>query len=930
MSAERHSRAQELFEQAEILSTGERESFLRTACRDDAALRREVDELLEAAASMPEDFLEPPRPPPAQRVPVGETIAHYRVLKRLGAGGMGEVYLAEDERLKRRVALKILPPELAGSPERLERFQREAEAVAALNHPNIVTIHSIESVEGLRFLTMELVDGPTLRQLLDRADPLPVADVLDLALQIAEGLAEAHAAGIVHRDLKPGNVMVAPNGRVKLLDFGLARTAGPLQAGGGQPQPRTPITKDGAILGTVAYMSPEQLAGRPVDSRSDIFSLGIVLFELATGRHPFPAETEASILAKILEREPDDLLELRPDLPRPLERLVARCLEKDPAKRHQDTAQLARDLRRLRRAEKATSTTALRPSLDGSVPSPGRRSVLAAAAAIALVLGALGLWHWSTPGNTPGLPERDLSVAVLPLRNISQDPEESDYLAEGIGQAVATRLTQAGLRVAPWETVQRLLEARPHLAAKEISEELGVETLLTGTFLLVEDRLRTTHTLVDASGIAEWAGEFDEAFEDIFTIQSQIALRVAESLKPHLTPEELALIDEPESENLDAYDFYLQGAHFLHADDRNSTEVALEYFRRALEIDPELGEAHIGLGAAHSTLYVNMWGGVDNLRVAEESYLAALRLEPASSPTAMRARRGLISVEGDRGRSEEVLIHARDARRLGRPDDVETLSAVAEGYAYGGFAELAVPIFRRILELDPLNEGAAWQLVISANWAAEIEAVVEAGGAYVSRFGDDSLIHYAIASSYYLMGRLDRAETHYRKAISSKPDLGSLYSSITLGHLYQESGRQDEGLAAWRAALEAARSREGEVTGSPRLMWLRATLETCSDGASSQRNLNEMLAQSQSNAMEISYLAAGLARQGDWQHAVELLQWTLDHGSVSQIWKLFFRVLGLDPEAPELAEFRQAFERARMELAQKYARADPEEELLAR
>jgi hypothetical protein len=261
---ERHRRAQTLFEQAEALPLEKRETLLATIGADDPVLRREVARLLEAAARMAEDFLEPSPTSRATRTRVGETLAHYRILDQLGVGGMGEVYLAEDERLKRRVALKVLPPDLAGNPERLERFQREAETVAALNHPNIVTIYSIENEGGVHFLTMELVEGPTLRRLIDHSGALPIEDVLDLGVQIAEGLAEAHAAGITHRDLKPGNVMVAPNDRVKLLDFGLARADQPFGADAALADPKAEMTKEGAILGTIAYMSPEQVMGRRV------------------------------------------------------------------------------------------------------------------------------------------------------------------------------------------------------------------------------------------------------------------------------------------------------------------------------------------------------------------------------------------------------------------------------------------------------------------------------------------------------------------------------------------------------------------------------------------------------------------------------------------------------------------------------------------
>jgi serine/threonine-protein kinase len=836
---------------------------------------------------------------------------------------MGEVYLAEDQRLKRRVALKVLPQEVSRSQERLERFQREAETVAALNHPNIVTIHSIENAGGLCFLTMELVEGPSLRQLLDRSGALPIEDVIHLGVQIAEGLAEAHAAGIVHRDLKPGNVMVAPNDRVKLLDFGLARIDRPFEASAAGVDPKEEITKEGAILGTIAYMSPEQLMGRRVSSRSDIFSLGILLFELATGKHPFPGDTQTSTLAKILEREPQRLLQARPGLPRELERIVGRCLEKKPAKRYQDTAQLARELRGLRRGDGTEATTALEEPTARRGLGLSRRSLLTVAAGLAAVFGALGVWRWTTPTEPRLLGGDSFSVAVLPLRNISDDPKESDYLAEGIGQAVATKLTQAGLRVAPWESARRVDSDLP---LKQVANELGVAAVLVGTFELADERIRTSLSLVNAaSNFVDWAQDFDEPFEDIFAIQRQIAVKAAESLKGRLTPEEQESLAAQESKSLDAYDYYLQGAHLLQVQDRESTDVARQYFEQSLAIDPDLVEARIGLGAAYTMRYFNSWGGVGDLQVAEESYLAALRLDP----TSMRARRGLIRIETEHGRAEEVLIQAREARRAGRPNDVESLLAEAEGYALAGLTELSLPVFRRVLELDPVNEAASWWLVLAEAWSGGFEAAVAAGEDYSSRFGYDGQIHTWVGVSHYALGRLDRAEAHYQEATTDKDDLATLFSLLFLGHLQQDSGRHDEARSTWEAGLEAIRGRPEEVRLSTRLLFLGAAFETCLGAGPSPEDLREALDQS-TPSYEVALLAAGLARRGDWGRAAELLTRSLDKGGVLHYWRAVFKGLGLDYRSARLGDFVPAFEARALELSERFGPGDPVQAVPAR
>jgi eukaryotic-like serine/threonine-protein kinase len=412
LDPERHRRAQTLFEQAEALPLEKRETLLETIGADDPVLSREVARLLEAAASMAEDFLEPSPTSRATRTRVGETLAHYRILEELGVGGMGEVYLAEDERLKRRLALKVLPPDLAGSPERLERFQREAETVAALNHPNIVTIYSIESEGEVHFLTMELVEGPTLRRLIDHSGALPIEDVLNFGVQISEGLAEAHAAGITHRDLKPGNVMVASNDRVKLLDFGLARADQPFGANAVLADKKDEITKEGAILGTIAYMSPEQAKGQPADRRSDLWAFGVVLWEMLTGRRPFGGGSVTETLAEVLKSDPP-WGELPAGLPRPLLRLLRRCLERDPRRRLRDAGDARLEM--LAALETPAETEALE-----AAQGPASRMLIAVAAAAAALAG-LGVGWWLATSRAPG-GASDSRARIVSITQLTDQP----------------------------------------------------------------------------------------------------------------------------------------------------------------------------------------------------------------------------------------------------------------------------------------------------------------------------------------------------------------------------------------------------------------------------------------------------------------------------------------------------------------------------
>ena len=391
MSTDRPARLSELFHSALARDPSTRDAFLDEACRDDQGLRRELARLLAAQADAG-SFLDAPVGAPAPvRLEPGTRLGSYSVTAFIGAGGMGEVYRARDPRLGREVAIKLLPEDEAGDAERRARFAREARAIAALNHPNIVTIHSIEESEGRHFLTMELVQGKTLRELLP-PDGLPIDRLLAMAIPLADAIGTAHVHGIVHRDLKPANVMVTPDGRVKVLDFGLAKLKAPEELSESTAL-ASAATKDGQLVGTVAYMSPEQADGREVDSRTDVFSLGVVLFELATGQRPFKGDSNVSLLSSIMKDVPPPVTELRPELPRELGRLIRRCLAKDPSRRYQSALDLRNDLEDLRDADEGRES-----ALIPTPSSKSRAALVLGVGSLALVLGGalstiIGLWR---------------------------------------------------------------------------------------------------------------------------------------------------------------------------------------------------------------------------------------------------------------------------------------------------------------------------------------------------------------------------------------------------------------------------------------------------------------------------------------------------------------------------------------------------------
>ena len=488
----------------------------------------------------------------------GLKLAHYQVLGALGAGGMGEVYRARDTRLGREVAIKVLPAALASNPDRLARFEREARAVAALNHPNIVVLHSIEEAGGFRFLTMELVEGRTLEALLAPGG-LPVARVLDLAIPMAEALNAAHGRGVVHRDMKPRNVVVTDDGRVKVLDFGLAKLANEESDPSNSESPTVnALSVAGQVLGTVPYMSPEQVRGEVVDARTDLFSLGIMMFELATGRRPFTGTTMADVSSSILRDTPPPMAHLRADLPADFVRLVCRCLEKDARARFQSASELSGELERLR--------------------SSGMSPHAAESAADHVIR----------------------SLAVLPLENVARDPAQ-EYFADGMTEALISDLSRLkSLRVISRTSAMKYKGVQK--ALPEIAAELNVDAIIEGSALLVGNRVRINVQLVSARRDETlWSNRYDRDLVDVLDLQSNVAEAVAREIALVLTAPEARQLAKRREVNPEAHIEYLKGKHEAAATSPQAIELGLRHFKRALELDPAYAPAWAGLADCHTT-----------------------------------------------------------------------------------------------------------------------------------------------------------------------------------------------------------------------------------------------------------------------------------------------------------------------------------------
>jgi len=618
---------------------------LTVACAGDGDLRREVESLLsfeEKAAVLDRAALaihahvarEDRGPVPRQigefRLSSGARLGPYEILKPLGAGGMGEVYSARDTRLGRTVALKILTGDLLGRGGARRRFEREARAISSLNHPNICTLYDIGRQDGPDYLVMEYLDGQTLATRLGRG-PLPYADMLRVAIEVCGALAYAHAHGVIHRDVKPANIMLTAFG-AKLLDFGLARwgreafAAVPLAAD-------SSVSASGTILGTPRYMSPEQIARRDVDARTDIFILGVALYEMATGIMPFQGETSGAVMDAILHKEPEPVSQVNPEIPRELQEIVAKAIKKDPAARYQNVADLRAELERLERGldasappaaiapASAVSTGPLHPDLRWAYAAVAVAAI--AAALFAFNVGSLRSRLLTAAGLKNAAPPGIESIAVLPLENLSRDPADA-YFAAGLTDSLIADLGQmVTLRVISRTSVTQYLGTRKPLP--EIARELNVDAAVEGTVQRSGNRVRITAKLLQARSDRQlWAQTYDRDTADVIQLERQMAVAIAHEITGRLTPALETRLARGGTANPRAYDAYLRGRYLLNQRIAELFPAAVGYFEQALREDPRFALAYSGL----ADCYAVGWWAKPNVPLAEKYARKALALEP--------------------------------------------------------------------------------------------------------------------------------------------------------------------------------------------------------------------------------------------------------------------------------------------------------------
>jgi serine/threonine-protein kinase len=795
-TAEHWRRIEKLFHAALDYDPQAREEFLQQACAGDAEILKEVQSLL-ASAEKPLDFLPQAVREVAQQLsaegghemsaaavqsarympPVvpGTQLAHYTILSMIGAGGMGEVYLAEDTRLRRKVAIKMLAPELTGDQRGLRRFEQEAHAASALNHPNILTIYEFGQAAGLHFIVSEFVEGVTLRQKMSGAR-LELNIAVEIAIQIAGALAAAHACGIVHRDIKPENVIVRSDGIVKVLDFGIAKLS-PRYTG--QIARRTALSialsdsEPGMVRGTAKYMSPEQARGKAVDARSDIFSLGSVIYELVTDRAAFEGETASDVMAEILKVEPASPTEFVPDLPPEMERIIAKALRKDRESRYQSIAELLTDLQNFKKeaefqAELQSPARAElpKPGLDrktparsmARVPVPGSLSSswwLWRIAVLLVVVFAIG-YFFARKSHPVPTSEEPRSLAVLPFRNLRPDAE-TDFLGYSLADEIITKLDYVNaLTVRPSSSVDKY--RNQIVDPKKVAADLNVDTLLTGTFIKDGGNIRITAQLVDVKpDKILWREAIDLKYDNLLTVQDRVVQQIVKELQLNLSPAETANLRAEKPVNPAAYEDYLRGIDLYSLNDFSA---AIDMLEKSTALEPTYAPAWAYLGRAYTTNASLQFGGSEQYVKAQAAYEKAIAL----SPTSVEPRIFMANLLTDTGRVEQAVPLLRSVLK-DNPNNAEAHWELGYAYRFGGMLQESVIECEKARQNNPkVKIGSA--ALNSYLYLGEYEKFLQSLPANDSAY----ILFYRGFTEYYMSHR-DQAAKDFDRAFDMAPSL---------------------------------------------------------------------------------------------------------------------------------------------------------------
>jgi serine/threonine protein kinase/tetratricopeptide (TPR) repeat protein len=747
---------------------------------------------------------------------IGQTISHYKILEKLGGGGMGVVYKAQDLKLDRPVALKFLPPELTRDPEAKQRFVHEAKAASALQHNNICVVYDIdENDDGQMFISMEYLQGETLKKMIERG-PLKIEDAVDVAIRVAQGLTKAHEHGIIHRDIKPANIMVTTDGGAKIVDFGLAKLSG-----------RTMLTKTGSTLGTAAYMSPEQARGEAVDHRTDIWSLGVVLYEMLTGHLPFRGEHDAAMAYSIVNEPPTPINQYIPDISLAVTQVLRHALEKNPLERYHTVRELANDLGRMEKA----SDRMMRPPSEARKPPQillrlkrlNRKVFLAAVAVVALVAaGTLLFWPKSVPTPTP-----EESLAVLPFKNLS-DSRDDEYFADGLTEDIITQLSKIrGLhKVIARTSVMQYKNSNKRI--KDIGEELNVVSVLEGSVRREGSHVRIVAQLIDVQDENHlWAETYDMEMGKIFAIQSDVAHNIAAALRTRLQVQEEEGIDRTETQNTEAYELFLKGRFYWNKRTEADLRKAVSYFNQAIEKDPTYARAYVGLAYTYTTLpsYSDVQAE-QVLQKAERAITQASALDPSIAE--IHIVQGIIRYVHywDWPGAE---IEFKKAISL-IPNDPAVRNSYYNCLANLGRFDEAFGEITRAHELDPLS------VIINCN----------------------------LGELFYRMQQYDRAIVQLERTLELEPSSPFAHSLLSL--VYEMQGLFEKAIAENQKARKAG----GEASWT--LSNLGRVYAKMGRRTDAMKNLDELLEYSERGSSVDTYIADVYCSLGQGEKAFEWLE----------------------------------------------------------
>ncbi|MCI0602092.1 protein kinase [bacterium] len=810
MTPQRWKKVEKVYSAARELAPPDRDAFLKEACKSDAALRQEVESLLKHEVGAKE-FLESPALEVAagmlmqDQMQTTGKIGSYHILSLLGTGGMGEVYLTQDSRLGRKVALKLLPKNLTQDTDTIRRFEREARAASALNHPNILTIYEIGRAEETHYIATEFVEGETLRQRM-LGGKMDLNQVLDIAIQTANALAAAHEAGIVHRDIKPENIMVRRDGLVKVLDFGLAKLIEP-KAQFVDRETATVAelkTDTGMVIGTARYMSPEQARGQTTDARTDLFSLGVLIYEMLASMPPFRGDNHADVIAALLTTEPPPLSQIDSEIPAELDSIVSKALRKNAAERYQTAKELLNDLHDFRggflhvqaSAESKSNRTGF------AVPTGSRLRLWIYGIAIVLIVTSTFIIFQRNPArmnrNKPGR----ATLAVMPFHISTPEPSIS-YLSVGIPDAIITRLSNLEqIQLRPTSSI--LAFQNKHFEIEEVREKLEVENILTGTIQKIGDRFRIRVQLIRAAdGVSLWGFTYDLSPSDLLTIEDSVSEQVSSALQLQISPQQRVRLKQAYTENTEAYQWYVRGREQLPRYTSQSALTAISYFEKALQLDPSFAKARAGLAQAAADMHLRLgadeeaqfWGN----RALEEAQ-QALRIDSnlAEANEAMAAVYRKTEFKWDL-----TIQESNKALALNNSLYLPHYFKAAAYYHYGLFdlAEEELIAAKRANVSDQV-EAFRTQAVIDffrGRFSDVIKNLEE-----VQRLTGKAIADWHFSLAHYYSGNAGQAETVLREMMTVSYGGTATRAKATLAAILAQSGRREEAQKWLKEALASS------------------------------------------------------------------------------------------------------------------------------